>query len=511
MDTLILRSFMPEFFICIAIFLQLTFNVRLINRLSFNFPIINNEMFIQTFFILFCILLLFFNLQIEGFFSNFLFLNDEGSKIIKMIFILSCLLITVFVFRAFSTQKLNLFEFFLIFFFSILSSLLLISSFDLLSVYLTIEMQALCFYILASFKKDSAFSTEAGLKYFLLGSFISCIFLLGASLIYGSLGTLNFNAIGLILSFSLEGDLNFLNFFLIIGVTLIIATLLFKISAAPFHFWSPDVYEGAPLSATIIFTVLPKLVIVTLLIRWIFAISLFYFKIKYIFIVCGILSLFVGTFFALNQKRVKRLVIYSSIAQIAFIVAAFSSNTLDSFSSIIFFLIVYMVSSILIWGHIIFLNRCQNLLNSFYNRTITNVLFLSSFSNNFYYNKLWAFSFILIFFSIAGIPPFVGFLAKFYIFLGLIESNQIFFSILLILISVISVFYYIRIIKIIFFEGIKSNNLNNKMFALISKDYFFDLDCFIFSFLMLFLIFFFFYPTNLILISQYIVLNLLGF
>jgi len=138
MDTLILRSFMPEFFICIAIFLQLTFNVRLINRLSLNFPTINNEMFIQTFFILFCILLLFFNLQIEGFFSNFLFLNDEGSKIIKMIFILSCLLITVFVFRAFSTQKFNLFEFFLIFFFSVFFSLLLIIFFVLFSVFLKI-------------------------------------------------------------------------------------------------------------------------------------------------------------------------------------------------------------------------------------------------------------------------------------------------------------------------------------------------------------------------------------
>jgi len=217
------------------------------------------------------------NLKIEGFFSNFLFFNDYGTKIIKIIFILISFFALIFIFKSFSIQTLNFFEFFIILLFSILSSFFLISSYDLLSAYLAIEMQALCFYILASFKRNSAFSTEAGLKYFISGAFISCIFLLGASIIYGSLGTLNLNYINLLLSFSFENDFENLKYFIILGSLCIIITLFFKVSAVPFHFWSPDVYEGSPLSSTIIFSILPKIVIFSFLIRWVFAVSNIFF------------------------------------------------------------------------------------------------------------------------------------------------------------------------------------------------------------------------------------------
>jgi len=506
MDIIILKSFIPEIFISLAIFFQLLFNAHIINKLNFNFPFLNQEMFVQTFFILICSFFLLLNLKIEGFFSNFLFLNDQGCRIIKILFIFCCVSVLVFLFRSFSTQKLNFFEFFSVFLFSIFSSLLLISSFDLISAYLSIEMQALCFYILASFRRNSAFSTEAGLKYFIMGSFISCIFLLGAALIYGVLGTLNFNGLCLLLSFPFEAELIFVHSFLLLGITCIVITLLFKVSAVPFHFWAPDVYEGAPLSSTIIFSVLPKTVIFFFLVRFLFSVSDFFFFIKYLFLCSGIASVFIGTFFSLQQKRLKRLLIFSSIAQVGFLVAALSSNVLDNFSSIFFFLIVYVITSILIWGHYAQLHNSKNFLDLFYNKK-SSPIFLSSISNIFKVNKLWAFSFVIIFFSIAGIPPLSGFLAKLFILISLIESNSITFSFLLILISVVSVFYYIRVVKVLFFEG---ESARNQTLTFIAKDNSLELECLIFSLFIFFLVFFFFYPTVLLLTSQKIVLSLSG-
>jgi proton-translocating NADH-quinone oxidoreductase chain N len=506
MDAIILKSFIPEIFLSLSILLQLIFNVRTINNLKFNFPIIDKEMFIQTLFIIISLFFLLLNLKIEGFFSNFLFFNDYGSKIIKLIFILISFFALIFIFKAFSIQKLNFFEFFIILLFSILSSFLLISSSDLLSAYLAIEMQALCFYILASFKRNSAFSTEAGLKYFISGAFISCIFLLGASIIYGSLGTLNLNYINLLLSFSFENDFENLKYFIILGSLCIIITLFFKVSAAPFHFWSPDVYEGSPLSATIIFSILPKIVIFSFLIRWVFAISNIFFFIKELFLVIGVLSVIIGTFFSLKQKKIKKLIIYSSIAQIGFPIAALGSGSYSSYVFIIFFLITYMLTSILVWGNFTIMHGSQKNLNNFFN-TNSISLFLSSLSNLFVSNKIWSFSFVFIFFSISGIPPLLGFLSKAFIILGLIEGDQLFTAISLVVISAISVFYYIRIIKIIFFEISSLKKNNNKFMQLISKNI--NIESLIFSSFLFLLLFLFIYPSPLLILSECVAMHLM--
>ena len=283
MDSILLKSFIPEIFLSLSILIQLVFNSSLINNLKFNYPLIDKEIFWQTFFILFCLLCLLLNLKVTSFFSTFIFFNDESSRLIKILFVSSCLISSFVILRSFSLQSLNFFEYFSVFLLSVLALLLLTSSCDLLSTYLVIEMQALCFYILASFRRNSSFSTEAGLKYFISGSFISGIFLFGASLIYGGLGTLNFNHISLLLSFSLNEELIYLKGFVLIGIFLVIITLLFKIAAAPFHFWSPDVYEGAPLSSTIIFSIIPKLIIFSFFIKWICVISDIFYDIKDIF------------------------------------------------------------------------------------------------------------------------------------------------------------------------------------------------------------------------------------
>ena len=505
MDLIILKSFIPEIFLSFCILFQLVFNAYLINNLRYNFPIIDKEIFWQTAFILFCLLLLLINSKIEGFFSNFIFLNDSGSRYIKILFVFSCLSVLLILIRSFKLQKLNFFEYFTIFLLSVLSLLLLISASDMLSAYLVIEMQALSFYILASFRRNSAFSTEAGLKYFISGSFISGIFLFGCSLIYGTLGTLNFNHLNLLLAFPIENNFGYLSIFLLIGILMITITFLFKVSAVPFHFWSPDVYEGAPLASTVVFSIIPKLALFHFFIKWLTLVSESFLELKSLLLISGLLSVFIGAFFAIRQKRLKRLVIYSSIAQVGFLIAALSGNTVNSLVGIYFFLIIYIITSVLVWSHFSNFYGFQEKSLTFFNRSQT-PLFLSSLSNFFKINKLWALSFVIIFFSIAGIPPLSGFLSKIFILFGLIESNQLLGSLILILISAVSVFYYLRVIKIIFFES-KNNNSKNESVQIIFNSQYFNLDCLLIAIFLFLLIFLFFYPSYLLLICHYIVLG----
>jgi len=506
MDLIILKTFIPEIFLSISILIQLVFNSTLVNTASYNFPLLNREIFSQIFFILFCVLLLLSNSSIYGFLPNYLFFNDAGNKYIKIFFILSCLLILSPIIRSFILQKLNFFEYFIIFLLSILSLMLLISSGDLISAYLVIEMQALSFYILASFKRNSAFSSEAGLKYFVMGSFISGIFLFGSSLIYGALGTLNFNSLSLLLFFPLKEDSIFLYNFILVGVLFVTITLLFKLATVPFHFWAPDVYEGSPLSSTIIFSVIPKVVILTFFIRWLSILSNNFIEINNLLLFSGILTVAVGALFAIRQKRLKRLLIYSSIAQVGFLIAALSVNNLSSTVSIFFFLIIYIITSILLWSYFSFFHLSQNRINSFFNNS-NKVFFLVNLANLFKVNKLWSLSFVIIFFSVAGIPPLSGFLSKIFVLFSLLENNNVLVSLLLILVSAISVFYYLRVLKVIFFEAKNFDKKKDLSFQMIFSDNFFSFDCLIISFCLFLLIFFFFYPSFLLLFCHYITLG----
>jgi NADH-quinone oxidoreductase subunit N len=508
MDTIILKSFIPEIFFSICILLQLIFNVKLVNNLNFNYPIIIKEAFIQTFFILFCTFLLLSNLKIEGFFSNFILLNDNGGTLIKMVIILSCLFVIFLVTRGVIVQELNFFEFFTIFLFSIFSLLLLISSYDFISAYLAIEMQALCFYILSSFRRNSAFSTEAGLKYFIAGSFVSCIFLFGCCLIYGALGTLNFHNINIILSFPFNENYIHLKNMVLLGSLFIFITLFFKIAAAPFHFWSPDIYEGSPLGSTIIFSILPKIAIFNFFVKCNCFLSQLFYEFQFLFLVVGLISIALGTLLTLRQKRIKRLFIYSSIAQVGFLVAALSTCTLDGLVSVYFFLFIYILTSILVWNFITQFYASQQSVNNQNNGTL-NPIFVSSFSNYFVINKISSFSFLATLFSVAGIPPFCGFLAKILILLSLVEANSFFTSFVIVAISSISAFYYIRIVKAFFFET-KNVKIKNKTIQTIFANTLFDSQAYITSFCTMLLIFFFFFPGILILLSHYTTLNSFG-
>ena len=505
MDSGFLKSFLPEIFFSLAIFFQLIFNSRFVNKVNFNYPIIYKETFYQILVVFICLVFIYFNLKIEGFFSNFLFVNDSGSCVLKISLIFFCILALFFIGRSFSLQHINFFEYFSVFLLSLLGLLLLINASDILSAYLIIEMQALCFYILASFKRNSSFSTEAGLKYFISGSFISGIFLLGASLIYGCLGTLNFNLLNWLLSFDFSPEFLFLKMLVITGILLITFTLFFKVAAAPFHFWSPDVYEGAPLASTISFSIIPKVSLFIFFIRWIFAISTFFLDIKVLFILIAILSAFFGTFFALRQKRVKRLIIYSSIAQVGFLIAPFYTLTVDGFSYLIFFLFIYLITSILVWGNLVSFYNSFSYFKTFSSK-VSHTFFISSLSGLHKVNKLAALSFIIIFFSISGIPPLSGFLAKIFIFFNLSDFKNFLGAFFLIMLNMVSVYYYIRIIKVVFFE-VKGINKENLEFQMVYPTHQYELVSFILVCLLISLLFIFIYPTFFYMISHYAILS----
>lgn len=503
MDLIVLHSFIPEILLSFCILSQLVFNAFLITDVKYNFPLIEKEVLIQTAFFLVCLILLFLNLKIESFFSNFLFLNDYSSISVKRLILFSSFFILLILSRSFKLQKLNFFEYFNLFLLSIFSLLLLTNCSDMISVYLIIELQALAFYVLASFRRDSAFSTEAGLKYFIAGSFISGIFLFGCSLIYGVFGTLNFNSLLLLLSFPIENIK--LYYLLLIGILLVTTTFLFKISAAPFHFWSPDVYEGAPLASTVIFSIVPKFALLHFFIKWLSIVSSSFIEISYILLFSGILSVLLGAFFAIRQKRLKRFILFSSIAQIGFIVCSLSLTSLNSIVAIYFFLFIYVITSIIVWSHVSIFYSFKEKISEFYNKTNT-TLFLSNLSNFFKVNKLWSFSFIVIFFSIAGIPPLSGFLSKIFILFGLIEANQIMGAFVVVIISSISVFYYLRVIKILFFES-KVSKLKIENSQIIFNSNLFNLDCLLISIGLFALMYLFFYPSYLLLACQSITLG----
>lgn len=260
MDCLLVRSFMAEGFLTFSIIMQLLVNAFIVKNLNYNFPTFNKELFQQTIFILVCLLCIVLNLNIETFIYNYLFINNSSIYFFKVIILIVSLLTTIVIYRSNIFQNINNLEFSSLLLIVLFSSFLLISAYDLLAVYLVLEMQSLCFYAFASFKRNSAASTEAGLKYFILGSLASCFFLLGLSIIYGCFGTLNLNDLLILSSFTFDNNFYALNTLLFFAFLTVICVFLFKLGVFPFHWWQPDVYEGAPLSSTIIFVLIPKLV-----------------------------------------------------------------------------------------------------------------------------------------------------------------------------------------------------------------------------------------------------------
>lgn len=497
MDALFIKAFYPEIFLSLFILCQLVFNVKVINNIYNNYPLFNIEVLWQGIFVLFCLFILELNQILDINTTKIFFISDICTQTIKIIIILISILCFTFIWKSFVIQHINLSEYFSLYFLSLLGILLLVNAFDLISAYLVIELQALSFYILACFKRSSSFSTEAGLKYFILGSFISGLFLLGSFLIYAFIGTLNINDISLILAFPIEDTT--MKTSILIGAILITISILFKAAIAPFHFWAPDVYEGSPLPSTIIFSIIPKFSIFVFLMRWL---SLFineFLFLKILLIISGIFSVFWGAYFAIIQKRIKRFIIYSSISQVGFIVVACSVCSIESYTSIFFYLFVYLITSIILWGSLVCLyDYSKSAIRFEDKKKDLKPLFIVDMASYFRLNYVWSLMFLIVFFSFAGIPPLSGFLSKLLIILSLISNNDVVLATVLIIISIISTYYYLRIIKIIFFDIHKQSGISRSLLTISS--YSLNMECTILSFCIFLLFFLFFYPSFVLLL-----------
>jgi NADH-quinone oxidoreductase subunit N len=454
------KLFLPEIFILLTSILLLFLGAFIINIRRYRYPNLVQELHYLIIFIFLVSFLLVVNNPIRNsiIFNNLLIIDDfsSGVKCVVLLATICCILIS---FSYLEKEGVNMFEYNLLILFSIFGILCFISSYDLVSLYLALEVQSLSFYILATLKRDSGFSTEAGLKYFILGALSSGFLLFGISLIYGLTGTTNFESLTkIVLSFDLYDSLLRISSFsftfsdrLILGMFFVMFGLLFKMSAAPFHMWSPDVYEGSPTSVTILFAVVPKIGLFVVFSRLLY--FTFYDLINVwqnVIILVSFLSIIIGTFGALRQYRIKRFLAFSSITHVGYLLIGFSTGTFEGLSSIFFYLLIYIVMSLNIWAIVILLEvrRKKNI----------RLKYLTDLQNLSKNNPVLSLTLLINLFSMAGVPPLAGFYAKVYVFFSALEISLNLLVIIGILLSVVSAFYYLRFIKIVYFDT-NSNSL----------------------------------------------------
>jgi NADH-quinone oxidoreductase subunit N len=334
-------------------------------------------------------------------------------------------------------EQMRTFEFAVLVLMASLGLCLLAGAYDLIALYIALELQSLCLYALAALRRTSIYSTEAGLKYFVLGAVSSGLRLYGMSLIYGWTGTTQFADRSLILA---EGSMpTTFN----IGVVLLRVGLLFKVGVVPFHQFVPDVYEGAPTVVTAFFAIVPKAAVRLVLSRLLGFV--FYDVVdswSTLITVCSLASMVVAAFAALSQRRRKRFFAYSSIGHVGYMMMGFASGSIEGIQGIIRYLLVYSVMSVYVWTFILALEQQRG----------GRAMYFTDLAGLGMHHPLLAFGFAVVMFSMAGVPPLAGFLAKMFVFFSAMESGLYLLAIVGVLSSCIGAFYYIRFMKIMYFE-----------------------------------------------------------
>jgi NADH-quinone oxidoreductase subunit N len=359
---------------------------------------------------------------------------DYMSSLMKIITLLGAFLVLVISPTYLKTFMIYKIEYPVLILSSVLGMMVMISSNDLIVFYMGLELQSLALYVLATFNRDQIKSSEAGLKYFVLSALSSGLLLYGCSLIYGFSGSTNFNVI--------SNQLNTDEYVLTFGIVFILVGLAFKISAVPFHMWAPDVYEGSPTSVTLFFTMVPKIAALTVFVRFLYVPFLNLIdQWQMIIVFLSIASMLFGAIAAIGQTNIKRLVAYSSIGHIGYTLAGLATGSNEGIQSSIIYISIYVIMNLALFSCLLMLKR-----NDQYYEEIDD---LSGLSKN---HPLLSLSLLVILFSLAGIPPLAGFFAKFYVFKAVIEQSMYFLAIVGLLSTVVAAFYYLRIIKIIYFD-----------------------------------------------------------
>jgi NADH-quinone oxidoreductase subunit N len=366
------------------------------------------------------------------------FIADGFARFMKLLVLAGAVLALLMSFGDLSRAKLLSFEYSVLVLLSVVGMMLMISAGDLIALFLGIELQSLALYVIAAIKRDSVRSSEAGLKYFVLGSLSSGMLLYGCSLIYGFTGSIDFASIAAAakgLSYAEAAGLNLGLVFLLVGIA-------FKVSAVPFHMWTPDVYEGAPTPVTAFFASAPKMAAMALLVRVVTqAFPGLVSQWQQIIVFLSIASMLLGAFAAIGQSNIKRLMAYSSIGHVGYALIGVAAGSEIGIQSVIVYLTVYLFMTAGTFACILSMRTNSGM--------VEEIDSLSGLANT---NLPMAFVLALMLFSMAGIPPLAGFFAKLYVFQAAIDANLITLAIIGVLASVVAAYYYLRVIKIMFFD-----------------------------------------------------------
>ncbi len=364
------------------------------------------------------------------------FVSDPFAVFMKVLMLLGSAVTLVMSVGFAKAEKFDKFEYPVLILLSTAGMMLMISANDMITLYLGLELQSLALYVVAAINRDSVRSTEAGLKYFVLGALSSGMLLYGISLVYGYTGHTGFDAIAATLS-GADRQLG-----LVFGLVFVLAGVAFKISAVPFHMWTPDVYEGAPTPVTAFFASAPKMAAMALMVR----ITMTAFEPiaadwQQIVVFISIASMVLGSFAAIGQKNIKRLMAYSSIGHVGFALVGLAANTETGVRGVAIYMLIYLVMTLGTFAFILAMRRKDG-----------NVEQISDLAGLSTTNPMMATILTILMFSLAGIPPLAGFWAKWYVFLAAINANLYALAIIGVLASVVGAYYYLRIIKIMWFD-----------------------------------------------------------
>ncbi|MCW2247566.1 NADH-quinone oxidoreductase subunit N [Azospirillum fermentarium] len=368
---------------------------------------------------------------------NGLFVMDAFGVFIKVLVLVASSLAVLMSLSYLEREQIRKPEFPVLMLFATLGMLMMVSANDLMSLYVGLETQSLALYVIASFRRDSAKSSEAGLKYFVLGALSSGLLLYGASLVYGFAGSTSFDKLAALLAGGEHPSAG-----LVVGMVFVAAGLAFKVSAVPFHMWTPDVYEGAPTPVTAFFAVAPKIAAIALFTRLLVEpFGHMTHQWQQIIIASSVLSMFLGSFAAITQSNIKRLMAYSSIGHIGYALVGLATGTEEGIRGLLIYMAVYLFMNVGAFAVILSMKQKG--------RMVEEIKDLAGLSRT---NPMLAAAMAIFMFSMAGIPPMAGFFGKLYVFLAAIQAHLYTVAVIGVLTSVVGAYYYLRIIKIMYFD-----------------------------------------------------------
>ena len=423
--------FIPEIILSIGVMIIILFDLFFQKQKGLSFTLVQFLLLVAAYYSL--------NNKFSSSYSAYTI--NEFTNIFKFILLVGSLTIFHYTYKHLKFLKILKIEYFTISLLGLIGTMIMISANSLLMLYLGIELLSLSLYAVIGFNKKSSLSSEAAIKYYVLGAMSSGILLFGISLIYGFTGSIAYDDIA---SQLINVDMNSVDYIAIIfGIIFITASLCFKFGAAPFHMWVPDIYQGSLISTTILLSTLPKIAVFIVFLKLYFIPFILYREVwSDILIFVGMLSIVIGSLFALTQENIKRLLAYSAISNIGFIILSLGLISIDGIQASLYYTVVYSLTALASFGIITHITSNSN--------GIEKITDLSGLSKTHPY---FAFLILITMLSSAGIPPLIGFHAKLMVIKALISSSYIILSIIVVIMTVVSAYYYLKVIKTIYFDN----------------------------------------------------------